>query len=202
EGKTEELGGVLYACCEILRIVSIMLYPIMPNKMQELRSVLSLDDSTLSLKNAQTFFELKPGIKIELKEAIFPRLDVKKAAALKTDSKSSDNSDNNRLLDYAEFARAKLKVAVVIEAEKIEGTDKLLKLQIDLGTEKRQIVAGVAEFYSPEEIKGKKIIVVSNLKPAKIRGVESNGMLLAAKSDGKLTLVSLASDLPAGSDVS
>jgi len=202
EGKTEELGGVLYACCEILRIVSIMLYPIMPNKMQELRSVLSLDDSTLSLKNAQTFFELKPGIKIELKEAIFPRLDVKKAATLKTDSKSSDNSDNNSLLDYAEFARAKLKVAVVIEAEKIEGTDKLLKLQIDLGTEKRQIVAGVAEFYSPEEIKGKKIIVVSNLKPAKIRGVESNGMLLAAKSDGKLTLVSLASDLPAGSDVS
>ena len=75
-------------------------------------------------------------------------------------------------------------------------------MQIDLGTEKRQIVAGVAEFYSPEEIKGKKIIVVSNLKPAKIRGVESNGMLLAAKSGGKLTLVSLASDLPAGSDVS
>ena len=202
EGKTDELGGVLYACCEILRIVSIMLYPIMPNKMQELRSVLSLDDSALSLKNAQTFFELKPGTKIELKEAIFPRLDVKKAAQPKAHSKSSGNSDNSGLLEFAEFARAKLKVAIVIDAEKIEGTDKLLKLQIDLGTEKRQIVARVAEFYSPEEIKGKKIIVVSNLKPAKIRGVESNGMLLAAKSDGKLTLVSLASDLPAGSDVS
>jgi len=164
--------------------------------------VLSLDDSTLSLKNAQIFFELKPGVKIKLKEAIFPRLEVKKAVSPKADLKSSGNSGNNELLDFTEFARAKLKVAVVIEAEKIEGTDKLLKLQIDLGTEKRQIVAGVAEFYTPEEITGKKIIVVSNLKPAKIRGVESNGMLLAAKSGGKLTLVSLASDLPAGSDVS
>jgi len=93
-------------------------------------------------------------------------------------------------------------VAEVLDAEKLPGSDKLLRLQIDVGGEKRQIVAGIAEFYSPDDIKGKKIVVVKNLKPAKIRGVESNGMLLAAKKDGKLCLVVPESDLPAGATIS
>lgn len=199
EGKTEEMGGILYACCEVIRIVSIVLFPVMPNKMREVRSVFGLDDSTLSLDNARKFFELEPGCPVRLEKTIFPRLEKKRSV----DSKSGEirNSEDG-LLDIADFSRAKLRVAEVISAEKVEGTDKLLKLQIDLGKEQRQIVAGVAQFYSPEQITGKKITVVINLKPAIIRGVESNGMLLAAKSGEKLFLLTPDGDLPPGAKIS
>jgi len=202
EGKLDELGGVLYTCCEIIRIVSIILYPVLPNKMKEIRSVLSLDDSTLTLDNARTFFDLKPGTKIELKDAIFPRLQDKKKDESKKKEKKVEKVSDDGLLDFSEFAKVELTVAQVVEAEKVEGTDKLLKLQIDLGNEKRQIVAGVAQFYTPEKIKDMKIVVVSNLKPAKIRGIESNGMLLAAKKGKDLCLVIPDGDLPPGAKIS
>ena len=112
------------------------------------------------------------------------------------------NESGNNLIEFSEFAKTKLKVALVLKAEKVEGADKLLKLEIDLGDEKRQIVAGVAQFYTPEQITGKKIIVVANLKPAIIRGIESNGMLLAAKKGKQLALVTPDGDLPPGADVS
>ncbi|MCA9435459.1 MAG: methionine--tRNA ligase subunit beta, partial [Candidatus Omnitrophica bacterium] len=93
-----------------------------------------------------------------------------------------------------DFFKTELRVAEVIRADKVLDADKLLKLQIKVGEEQRQIVAGVAEFYSPEEMIGKKIVVVANLKPAKIRGIESNGMLLAAKKGKKLRLVTVEGD--------
>jgi len=93
-------------------------------------------------------------------------------------------------------------VAEVKEAERVKGADKLLKLKIDIGSEERQIVAGIAEQYTPEEMIGKKIVVVTNLKPAKIRGVESKGMLLAAKDGKTLSLVILDKDMSGGSEVS
>ena len=94
-----------------------------------------------------------------------------------------------------------LKTAVVLEAEKIEGADKLLKLQVDLGEEKRQIVAGIALHYKPEELIGKTVVVVANLKPAKLRGVESQGMLLAASNGDTLKLVTVDGDLGPGATV-
>ncbi len=100
-----------------------------------------------------------------------------------------------------EFAKIELKTAEVIQAERVEGTDKLLKLQIKIGDEMRQIVAGIAEFYGEEELVGKMIVVITNLKPAVIRGIESNGMLLAASSDGSIVLVSV-DDHTIGSGVS
>ena len=110
--------------------------------------------------------------------------------------------DESGLLDISEFARVKMRVAEILDAEPVEGTDRLMRLQIDVGFEKRQIVAGIAEYYRPEEMVGKKIVVVVNLKPATIRGVKSNGMLLAAKSGHKLCLVSPESDLPPGAKIS
>jgi methionyl-tRNA synthetase len=201
EGKKNELGGVLYACCEVIRIVSIILYPIMPNKMREIRSVLGLDDSTLTLDRARIFFDLKPGAKVTLKEAIFPRLKARPPQAAATPTLSSEERAEG-ILDMSEFARVDMRVADVLEAERVKGTDKLLKLQISLGREKRQIVAGVAEHYSPEKITGMKIIVVTNLKPVVIRGIPSDGMLLAATSGRKLVLLTPDGDLPAGAEVS
>jgi methionyl-tRNA synthetase len=201
QGETEKLAGILYACCEVIRIVSIMLYPVMPVKMREIRSMFNLDDSTLTLDHARTFFELQPGSKVNLTGAVFPRIEVKqtdKPAAAKPTRVDSEVG----LLDIAEFSRASLRVAQVLQAERVPGADKLLKLQIDLGADKRQIVAGIAQHYSPEAIIGKKIIVVTNLKPAVIRGIDSNGMLLAAKAGGKLFVVTPDGDLPPGANVS
>jgi methionyl-tRNA synthetase len=206
DGRTEELGGILYACCEMIRIVSIVLYPVMPGKMTEIRAALSLDASTLTLDHAHTFFDLKPGTKVELPEAVFPRLGEKKGttAALAGAPAASvkPGSSAEGLLDIAEFGRVQLKVAQVLSAERVEGASKLLKLQIDLGSERRQIVAGVAEHYTPEAIIGKKIVVVTNLKPAVIRGVPSNGMLLAASAGKTLRLVVPDGDLPPGAKIS
>lgn len=206
QGETAKLGGILYACLEVIRIVSIMLYPIMPRKMTEIRTVLGLDDSTLNHEHAQTFFDLKPGTPITLEQAIFPRLESTAPKDAKhtggKDTEKTGTAPTEGLIEVTDFGKVQLRVAEVLEAERVEGADRLLKLQIDVGTDKRQIVAGIAEHYTPEEIIGKKVIIVANLKPAVIRGVESNGMLLAAKKGKKLSVVSLDIDLPAGAKIS
>jgi methionyl-tRNA synthetase len=199
EGDTEGAGGVLYACSEVLRIVSILLYPTMPNKAKEILAIYGLGEDELDISLARTFFHLKPGLEISFKGSVFPRLKERKeieAAEMKDEEVPSD------LIDISEFARAKMVVAEILGADRVPGADKLLKLQIDVGSEKRQIVAGIAEHYSPEELKGKRIVVVINLKPARIRGVESNGMLLAAHKGKKLYLVIPEGDLPPGATIS
>jgi methionyl-tRNA synthetase len=202
EGKLAELGGVLYACCEVLRIASIILYPIMPNKMRELRSVFGLNDSTLTLDGARIFFELKPGTTIRFKDVLFPRIDAGKVPPDVESIPGKQKGAIGTLLDISEFGKLDLRVAAVLKAERVSGANKLLKLQIDLGNETRQIVAGIAEYYTPEELAGLKIIVVTNLKPAVIRGIESNGMLLAAQSGENLVLLTTDKDIPVGAKIS
>jgi methionine--tRNA ligase beta chain len=102
------------------------------------------------------------------------------------------------MITFQEFQDLKLRAARVLSAERVEGTDKLMKMQIDLGDEQRQIVAGIAQEYSPEELVGRDIMVVANLQPAKIRGVESNGMLLAANLGGKPILACFDKPVPPG----
>ncbi|MEA2031107.1 MAG: methionine--tRNA ligase [candidate division Zixibacteria bacterium] len=198
-GEKEKLGGILYACSEVIRIVSIVLFPVMPGKMREVRSVFGLDDSTLTLKNARKFFDLEPGTSVKIKDAIFPRIKHKKAEKPK---KAINDEDPAGVLDISEFAKAQMRVAKILQAEPIPDTDKLLKLQIDIGNEKRQIVAGIALHYSPEKLIDMSIIVVTNLKPAVIYGVESNGMLLAAKKGKKMFLLTPDGDLPPGAKIS
>jgi methionine--tRNA ligase beta chain len=104
-------------------------------------------------------------------------------------------------ITFDEFRRMDLRVAEVLKAERVGGTQKLVKLEVDIGTEKRQVVAGVAEAYPPETLVGKRIIVVANLRPARIRGVESQGMLLAADLEGTPIIPFLGEDVPAGTKV-
>ncbi len=101
-------------------------------------------------------------------------------------------------IDIDDFMKVELRVAKIIEASEIEGADRLLKLQVDLGSEKRQLVAGIKSAYTPEELVGKHIVVVANLKPARLRGEESQGMLLAAQTDDGPALVSFDKDVPLG----
>jgi len=203
-GQTDQLGGVLNACCEILRMVSVVLFPVMPGKMRQLRQVLSLADNTLTLEDARAFTRLKPGTPISVDQPIFPRLEAKKhlAGAAKPDAgKSNKAVTEPGLVDITDFARVQLRVAMVLKAEKVEGADRLLKLQVDIGNEKRQIVAGIAQHYTAPEIVGKHVIVVANLKPATIRGIESHGMLLAAKRGDQLCVLTTDLEMPPGAPV-
>jgi len=104
-------------------------------------------------------------------------------------------------IDIAEFAKVELRAAVIKEAEKIAGSKRLVKLQVDLGTETRQVVAGIAESYAPEALVGKRIVLVANLKPAKLMGVESNGMVLAGSVDGQAVLCTFDRDVAPGTKV-
>ena len=200
-GQTDRLGGILYACAEVIRIVSVILFPVMPQKMREIRAVFGLHDDTLTLDNASTFFVLVPGAPIQIDQPIFPRLGTETVSAAPVGKTDAIPLEPDNLVSIDQFGKVEMRVAQVLEAVLVEGATKLLKLQIDLGSERRQIVAGVAEFYPPEKMIGRKIIVVANLKPAMIKGVESRGMLLAAKSGKDLFLLAPDGDLPPGAKV-
>jgi methionyl-tRNA synthetase len=111
-------------------------------------------------------------------------------------------SEERRVIAFDEFKRLELRVARVVSAEPVPGATKLLKLVVDIGTEQRQIVAGIALSYKPEQLVGKTIVLLANLAPAKIRGADSNGMLLAASSGDRLSLLTLDTELPPGSTIS
>jgi len=203
DGRRDEMGGILYACCEVIRIVSIILAPVMPNKMRAVRGIFGLDDGTLTLDAARVFFALEPGTPVAFGEAVFPRIAPPQEAPPATAAAPPPAEGSaDGLIDIADFGRVQLRVAEVLRAERVPGADRLLRLQISLGDETRQIVAGVAEHYTPEQITGRRIVVVANLKPATIRGLESRGMLLAAKKGKVLRLVVPDGDLPPGATIS
>jgi methionyl-tRNA synthetase len=210
-GNIDRLSSVLYYSAEILRNVSVMLYPVMPQKMAELRRVLGIPEEQLAdcrisgLNNKQNVLS---GLKMTDIDALFPRIKTeeekpaeKKPAADKTVKPPEAEIAAENIITIDEFFKTQLRTAKVIKAERIEGAGKLLKLQIEIGDESRQLVAGVAQYYAPEEITGKTIVVVANLKPAKIRGVESQGMLLAAKDGKDLKLITVDGTFVSGAPV-
>ena len=169
---------------EALRKISILLDPVMPGKMTALRDALGIKQTSEGhLDTLKQNVNILSGLQMHDLDALFLRIKLEepKEAKSKKQKEKKAKPLGEGLITFDEFFNTQLKTAKVLEAEKVEGTDKLLKLQIQVGDEKRQLVAGVAEFYSPEQMVGKNIVIVANLKPAKIRGIESQGMLLAAK---------------------
>jgi methionyl-tRNA synthetase len=208
--KKARLHTVLYHLAETLRITAILISPFMPETAVKIWSQLGLDTdfSSVSLQDA-CWGKLAPGIRVAKPEPIFPRIEEKEVTEEgnvvkegKTQSKAvvQTTSVENNEISIDEFAKMDLRVAKVLTAEKVEKADKLLKLTVDLGSEERTVVSGIAQYYTPEELVGQCVILVANLKPAKIRGIESRGMVLAASCDGKLTLAT-APDMPPGSRV-
>jgi len=212
-GDTARLHTVLHNAADALCRVAVLLAPVMPEKMAELLAVLGADKAGIS--GISGLKELKSVAGFVMKETapLFPRIvveeeTVKAASVPKADKKAkaekapaANDLPVNVTVTIDEFFKTKLKTAKVLTAEKVEGADKLLKLSIEVGSEIRQLVAGVAQFYTPEAIIGKTIVIVSNLKPAKIRGIESQGMLLAAKNGDSLKLVTLDGEMPSGVDI-
>jgi methionyl-tRNA synthetase len=209
--KKGRLSTVLYNLAEALRVISVHIWPIMPNIPAKIHQQLGLTyDSLYTWESIKEWGKLPAGCKVCRKEIIFPRIDeAKKDLADKQQSKQVQvkkeeqvkNKDEENLISIEDFAKIQFRIAEVLEAEKVKGADKLLKLQIKIGDERRQIVAGIAKHYTPEQLVGKKIVVVANLKPAKLRGIESQGMLLAASEGQNLTLITVDQDIESGAKV-
>ncbi len=201
KNETERLNTVLYFGAEALRLASALLSPIMPEKCREIINQLGIPESSPEAREL-VWGALRAGTKIKPGEALFPRLKKEAAAEVTPPVSDRPGAPGGPTVSIDDFAKIQFRTAKVISAERVEGADKLLKLQIDLGAEKRQIVAGIAQYYSPDDMIGKTIIVVANLEPAKIRGIDSNGMLLAAKSNKTLVLLTTDKDIPPGGKIS
>jgi len=184
--EPEIAGKVLFTAAEALRVSAILLSPIMPNRTQIVLETLGATESGLDWGG------LTSGIEVKLHDPLFPRINIKKLENSVENHGKKEELEN--VITFDEFQNVELKTAKILKAEKVEGADKLLKLQIKVGDEQRQIVSGIAQFYSPEELVEKMIVVVTNLKPATIFGIESNGMLLAAKNGKTLTLMTIDSE--------
>ncbi|HRS22410.1 MAG TPA: methionine--tRNA ligase subunit beta, partial [Clostridia bacterium] len=212
ESKKERLAEVLYNLAEVLRIIGVLISPYMPNTPAKIFQQLGIADEALKTwESIKSFGELKAGTIVNKGEIIFPRVDFEpkepSAAAEPVSGKDKNKNtaqeiqkeDNYITID--DFAKIDLRVAKVLECEKVEGSDKLLKLQLEVGSEKRQVVSGISKYYKPEDLIGKSVVLVANLKPVKLRGVESNGMILAADTGDSVVVVTPLSEIPSGSKV-
>ncbi len=207
QDNTDELAGVLYSALEVVRAAAIMISPFMPATAAEIARQLGIADTFSSLKWADITSErsIAVGTKIQGPAPIFPRLGSKRKEEAKVTEEpkaaaTQEKADDRINYDY--FSKLDIRIAEVLTAERIEGANKLLKLTVNLGDEQRQIVAGVAANYEPDTLVGRKIVLLTNLEPAKIRGVVSNGMLLAATdADGGAVLLQPDKDVAPGSNV-
>jgi methionyl-tRNA synthetase len=172
--KAERLDTVLYQLLEVLRFSAVLISPFMPQTAEKIQAYLGISEPDLqNLASLEEWGGLKPGGQVRKGECLFPRIEE----GPKREEKEKMESSN--IIAYEEFQKLDLRAAKVLAAENIKKSDKLLKLRIDIG-EERTLVAGIAKAYKPEELVGKTIIIVANLQPTKLMGVESQGMLLAA----------------------
>ena len=219
QGKTEELKSVIYNLLEVMRVSANLLMPFITKTPQRIFSALGLKTPT-SFAKAQ--YGVVKSYKTVETEALFPRLDIKKELEelekiaqrsekkeeKKEDKKVEDkkqqtteNEPNTQKISIDEFFKTQLRVATVKTAEKVEKSNKLLKLTVQVGDETRTVVSGIAKYYTPEEMIGKQVVLVYNLAPAKLCGIESQGMLLCASDGDKVVLVSPESLVKSGAEV-
>lgn len=186
----EAFNDTMYTCANLIANIANIMEPFMPASSSEIRKILNIKNANwtsvkiephIELKDIEVLFtkfdekEIAKQLELEAKERAKKEKELAKEAAKKT---KQSESKEEITIDYLD--KISLKVAKIIEAERVEGSDKLLKLQVSLGNEKRQVVAGLQKYYAPEELIGKKVVMVANLKKAKLKGIDSEGMLLAA----------------------
>jgi methionyl-tRNA synthetase len=201
KSSRKSLDVVLYNLLEGLRIISGLIYPVMPDTAAKMQKHLGLDpqEPFYLLDRLKTWKTIKPGTQLPKSTVLFPRVEAAEKNSVQTaePEESTRHPEIKPEITIEQFSAVDLRVATVVKAEAIPRAKKILKLEVDLG-QKRIIVAGIAEKYAPEELVGKQVIVVANLKPAKLMGIVSNGMLLAAVDDSGPTLATLDKPLEPG----
>jgi len=228
EESRSRLATVLYTSAEALRIVTALAHPVMPDATAKIWAQLGLEDIRKFDLTGLQWGQLHLGTKLGDVQAVFPRADKSAVERMQNMEKVEDVVDvlgggatgvspvqpstapppaapkpavaiPDGKISIDDFAKVELRVAQVKTAERVKGADKLLRLEVDLGTEVRQLVAGIAEAYEPETLIGRKVVIVANLAPRKLRGLESNGMIVAAAPEGgKPVLASFLEDVPIG----
>ena len=224
-GDKERLGSVLYTLLECMRKVALHLWPVMPGKAKEMLTQLGvtleferIPEAGLLPPEVDAFGLLRHGASVAATSNLFPRIETEEGAKETGDKAKSESSTKTVLpaeksagsdlsqavqIEFADFQKLDLRIGRVIACEQHPNADKLLRVMVDLGEDTpRQILAGMAEFYKPEEMIGRQVTVAANLAPRKIRGLESQGMILAAGKDCGLELITPAGDVPPGSKVS
>ena len=209
EEKKPRLDNVLHNLAESLRIISVLIHPFMHTTSDEIRKQLGLWYADVAWEDAFSF-EMMQGEQVKKGKAIFPRLDIEKELeeleAMQGEGKEDENIplELKPEIEYDDFDKMDFRVGTILSAEKHPKADKLLVFQVKMGTETRQIISGVANYFKPEDCIGKKVVVVANLKPRKLRGLESKGMLLFADNeiDGKETLEFITTAAEDGNSVS
>jgi methionyl-tRNA synthetase len=213
-----KLDTTLYTAAEALRIVTALLAPVLPQSAPKIWAQLGMTGSVEDVRfDSLAWGQLPPGQKIGEVAAVFPRIELKDAVAKmneledkvtaeqnallgKTGEPASDVAPETARISVDDFAKVELRVGLVLSAEPVKGADKLLHLKVDIGeAEPRSIVAGIAEAYQPEQLINRKVVIVANLQPRKLRGLTSNGMIVAASVDGgKPVLAGFHEDIPVG----
>ena len=215
EGKQDELASVMIHLAETLRRIAILLQPFLTQTPVKIFEQLNIQSDELKSWNGlEKFAAIPAGTKVQKGEPIFPRLELETEieyikekmqgaapAPAKEEPKAEAPVEKAEEISIDDFMKVELRVAEVLAAEPVKKADKLLKLQLDLGFEKRQVVSGIAQYYKPEELVGRKVICVTNLKPVKLRGELSQGMILAGSENGQLSLATVDASLPNGAKV-
>lgn len=215
ESKREELGNVMVHLAESLRFIAVLLQPFLTQTPKKIFSQLNITDPYLqSWESLETFGLIPSGTKVVKGDPLFPRLELEEEVQyIKEKMKGNSQESNEKKkestgeegkqpeISIDDFMKVDMRVALVEHAEPVKNADKLLKLKLDLGYEKRQVVSGIAKHYKPEELIGKKVICITNLKPVKLRGELSQGMILAGEKDGILSLATVDEKLPLGAKV-
>ncbi|HXK10997.1 MAG TPA: methionine--tRNA ligase [Vicinamibacteria bacterium] len=214
--RRAELDGFLYRLLEGVRLVAVLASPVMPRAAARIYAMLGLDAPEPGFTPAElAWARLQPGRPLGPVAPLFPRVEgnnekEKTVSETTPPAPKAEPASSTKApaavpvgdrIDISEFAKVELRAARVTSAEKVSGSKKLVKLQVDLGDESRQVVAGIAESYAAESLVGKTVVLVANLKPAKLMGVESNGMVLAGSIDGKAVLCTFDAEVAPGTKV-
>ena len=199
ETKRDRLASVMYHLAEGLRIVSVLSAAVLPRTAVKIAQQLGIDGTLCTWESAKTYGMIPSGTKVCKGEALFPRIDIKKeleylesitpTEPAKEEQKAEKKKDEKPQITFEEFQKIDLRTARVLSAENLAGSDKLLKLRVKCGEDERTIVSGIRESYSAEEMVGKTVVIVANLKPAKLRGTLSEGMILAVGENPEIALV-------------
>ncbi|KMM59701.1 methionyl-tRNA synthetase [Bacillus glycinifermentans] len=210
--KEGELRSVMYHLAESLRITAVMLQPFLTQTPEKIFAQLGVADPSLKTWESIASFGQLKSVKVQKGEPLFPRLEAEEEVAyIKSkmqgtapkEEPKKEEAASERLpeITFEDFMSTELRVAEVLQAEPVKKADRLLKLQLDLGFEKRQVVSGIAKHYKPEELVGRKVICVTNLKPVRLRGELSQGMILAGEDNGVLSLATVDSSLANGTRI-